>query len=102
MTTQNITPIAIFSDLLDGYDAYRIADDISHADHDTGLSMANAALTSFRKDNPTAQDQKNVHIVLDWIFDGVSPSDLVDNHGVDNYDLATAYMNVIQNDYVAN
>lgn len=99
MSVKNITPIAIFSDLLDGYSASRIADDISLQDHDKAMSMAYAAIDSFRVDNPTAQDQKNVHAVLNAIFDGSTPSDLVNDHSVDNYDLACDYINVIQSDY---
>lgn len=98
MTTSNITPIAIFTDLCDGYSADRLADKISHTDRDTGVAIAQAALKTISLANPTKADQKAAHTALDYIYGGDSASDLVNDHAVDADD-ADAYMAVIHSDY---
>lgn len=99
MTTQTITPIAIFSDLLDGYTAPRLAGFISHIDNEVGEKMAEKAISAFSKKEPTQQDQKDVHEVLQWVFDGESAFDLVQEHGI-NIEDAEAYIPVIKSAYV--
>lgn len=96
MTNQqsNITPIMVFTDLLDGYSPSRLADQISHIDPKESLLMAEKAIKAMRSENPTDQEQKDALTVLEWIYDGVSASDLEIDHGVDSDD-AEKYMEVI-------
>lgn len=91
----NFTPIAIFSDLLDGYSADRLATDISHVDHDKGVAIAQAGIDAMRKTNPTDADQNSALRALSWVFDGVSTSDLSQDHGIDDAN-ADAYVAVIR------
>ncbi len=98
MSTQTITPITIFSDLLDGYSASRLAGLISHVDNEIGTKMAEKALSAFSKKQPTPQEQKDVHEVLQWVFDGESACDLVQEYGINDED-AEAYVVFIRSDY---
>lgn len=93
-----ITPISIFSDLLDGYSVARIADQVGHSNRSMALVIAQKGIDAMRSSNPTPQQQKDAHIALDYIFGADNSGDLVNNHGID-WDDADAYMKVIKSDY---
>lgn len=98
MTAKNITPIAIFSALLDGYSVDYIAGIIPLDNFPKNLEMAKKAASAFLKEEPTPQDQKDVHQVLQLIFDGDSAYDIEQDHNVNSAD-AEAYMAVIDKSY---
>lgn len=98
MTAKNNTPIDIFSALLDGYSADHIAGLIRLDDSQKSISIAQKAVDSFLKEEPTPQDQKNVHEALQLIFDGDSAYDLEQDYSIDTED-AEAYMKVIDKSY---
>ena len=60
--------------------------------------MAKKAISAFSKKEPTPQDQKDVHEVLQLIFDGDSAYDIEQDYSV-NTDDAEAYMTVIEKSY---
>ncbi len=76
MTAKNITPIAIFSALLDGYSVDYVAGVIPLNNFQKNFEMANKAVSALSKEEPTPQDQKDVHEVLQLIFDGDSDYDI--------------------------
>lgn len=102
MTNANAkpTPIDIFTDLLDGYSAERVADQISHTDRAVGVKMAEDAIAAMCAKEPTNEQQAHVHEVLDYAFGGDSVSDLVSDHGIDEDD-AEIYLAIIRSEYKA-
>lgn len=95
-----ITPYDIFSDLCDGDTVYDLADQLCLSDHDKAMTMAQNALNAFSKDNQTPQDQKDMHLVLNHIFDGYGASYIQSNFAshLDD-DTAQAYCNIISSNY---
>lgn len=98
MTVKNITPIDIFSALFDGRSVDYIAGITPLDNFSKTLEMAKKAVNAFLKEAPTPQDQKDVHEVLQLIFDGDNAHDLEQDYGI-NFDDADAYMAVIHKSY---
>ena len=89
MINQNTTSISaslIFSSILDGYSASRLAEEISHSDTIIGYSIATDAINSFQKsinqEKLTDLDNKNMIVALDWVLDGRSDYDISSDYNI--------------------
>lgn len=94
MTNQTATPIAVFSALLDNNSIDYIASIIPLDDFPKCLKMAENALCILLKKDPTPQDQKDVHEILQLIFEDKTSFELEEEYSLDSDD-ADAYMAVI-------
>jgi hypothetical protein len=100
IVSANITPYDIFSDLCDGDSVYDLADKLCLTDQDKAMTMAQNAISAFRKDSQTPQDQKDMHLVLNCIFDGYGASTIQSDFASHlDYDTAQAYCDIIGSDY---